>query len=46
MDNCVAFGPLFPDEQSPSTSQTSSAVLANLYKAMEIYTYAILELTR
>jgi predicted dipeptidase len=44
MDNCVAFGALAPDELLTEHQPNERAVLENLYKAMEIYAYAIDEL--
>jgi succinyl-diaminopimelate desuccinylase len=46
MDNCVAFGVLFPGEILTEHQPNERAVLGNLYKAMEIYSHAIYELTR
>ncbi len=46
MDNCVAFGALFPDELVTEHQPNERAVLDNLYKAMEIYAYAIHELSQ
>jgi succinyl-diaminopimelate desuccinylase len=46
MQNCVAFGALTPDELLTEHKPNERAVLANLYKAMEIYAHAIYELTR
>lgn len=46
LDNCVAFGALFPDEPNTEHQPNERVVLANLYKAMEIYAHAIYELTR
>jgi succinyl-diaminopimelate desuccinylase len=45
MDNCVAFGALFPGEAVTEHQADERAVLANLHKAMEIYAQAIYELT-
>jgi acetylornithine deacetylase/succinyl-diaminopimelate desuccinylase-like protein len=44
MDNCVAFGALTPDELLTEHQPNERAVLENLYKAMEIYAYAVHEL--
>lgn len=44
MDNCVAFGALFPGELLTEHQPNERAVLKNLYKAMEIYAHAIHEL--
>jgi predicted dipeptidase len=46
MDNCVAFGALFPAEPNTEHQPNERVVLKNLYKAMEIYAQAIYELTR
>jgi len=46
IDNCVAFGALTHDELLTEHQPNERTVLKNLYKAMEIYAYAIYELTR
>jgi succinyl-diaminopimelate desuccinylase len=46
IDNCVAFGALFPGEILTEHQPNERADLRNLYKAMEIYAQAIHELTR
>ena len=46
IDNCVAFGALFPDELLTEHQPNERVVLENLYQAMEIYAHAIYELTR
>jgi predicted dipeptidase len=46
IDNCVAFGALFPDELLTEHQPNERAVLENLYRAMEIYAHAIYALTR
>ena len=46
IDNCVAFGALFPEERNTEHQPNERVVLKNLYKAMEIYAHAIYELTR
>ncbi len=46
IDNCVAFGALFPDEPRTEHQPNERVALNNLYKAMEIYAQAIYELTR
>jgi succinyl-diaminopimelate desuccinylase len=46
MDNCVAFGALFPGEILTEHQPNERADLRNLYKAMEIYAHAIHALTR
>jgi acetylornithine deacetylase/succinyl-diaminopimelate desuccinylase-like protein len=45
-DNCVAFGPLFPDELLTEHEANERVILKNLFLAMKIYAYAIYELTR
>jgi succinyl-diaminopimelate desuccinylase len=45
-DNCVAFGPLFPNELLTEHEPNERAILENLYLAMRIYAYAVYELTR
>jgi len=44
--NCVAFGALTVDETLTEHQPNERTVLANLYKAMEIYAHAVYELTR
>ena len=44
--NCVAFGALTVNEPLTEHQPNERAVLANLYKAMEIYAHAVYELTR
>lgn len=46
LDNCVAFGALFPNEPNKEHQPNERVVLKNLYKAMEIYAWAIFELAR
>jgi succinyl-diaminopimelate desuccinylase len=46
IDNCVAFGALFPGEILTEHQPNERAELKNLYRAMEIYAHAIHELTR
>jgi len=46
VNNCVAFGALLPGETITEHQPNERAVLANLYKAMEIYAHAIFALTR
>jgi succinyl-diaminopimelate desuccinylase len=46
IDNCVAFGPIFPGELITEHQPNERAALENLYRAMEIYAYTIFELTR
>jgi len=41
MPNCVAFGAILPDEMLTEHQPNERAMLANLYKAMEIYAHAI-----
>jgi succinyl-diaminopimelate desuccinylase len=45
-DNCVAYGPLFPDELLTEHEPNERLVLSNLFRAMKIYAYAVYELTR
>jgi succinyl-diaminopimelate desuccinylase len=45
-ENCVAFGPLFPDELLTEHEPNERVILKNLYLAMKIYAYAVYELTR
>ncbi len=45
MNNCVPFGALFPDEPITEHQPNERVVQANLYKAMEIYAHAMVELT-
>lgn len=44
--NCVAFGALTVDEPLTEHQPNERTVLANLYKAMEIYAHAVYELTQ
>jgi predicted dipeptidase len=44
--NCVAFGALTVAEKLTEHQPNERVVLANLYKAMEIYAHAVYELTR
>lgn len=44
--NCVAFGALTVDETLTEHQPNERTVLANLYKAMEIYAHAVYDLTR
>ena len=44
--NCVAFGALTVDEPLTEHQPNERVVLANLYKAMEIYAHAVYDLTR
>jgi predicted dipeptidase len=46
MDNCVAFGALFPGEALTEHQPNERADLQNLYGAMTIYSHALNELTR
>jgi succinyl-diaminopimelate desuccinylase len=46
IDNCVAFGALLPGEILTEHQPNERTVLDNLYRAMEIYAYAIHELSR
>jgi succinyl-diaminopimelate desuccinylase len=45
-DNCVAYGPLFPNELLTEHEPNERLVLSNLFRAMKIYAYAVYELTR
>jgi predicted dipeptidase len=45
-DNCVAFGPLFPDELLTEHEPNERVILNKLFLAMKIYAYAVYELTR
>ncbi len=44
INNCVAFGALFPDELLTEHQPNERVVLQNLYRAMEIYAHTIREL--
>jgi succinyl-diaminopimelate desuccinylase len=46
IDNCVAFGALFPGTLLTEHQPNEHVVLDDLYKAMEIYAHALYELTR
>jgi acetylornithine deacetylase/succinyl-diaminopimelate desuccinylase-like protein len=46
MKNCVAFGALTVDEKLTEHQPNERVDLKNLFKAMEIYAYAVYELTR
>jgi len=46
LDNCVAFGALFPGSLVTEHQPNERAVLAELYQAMEVYAHAMIELTR
>ncbi len=46
MPNCVAFGPNFPGAPETAHQADEHVILADLYRAMEIYAAAIYELTR
>jgi predicted dipeptidase len=45
-NNCVAFGPLFPDELLTEHEPNERLVVENLFLAMKIYAHAIYQLTR
>ncbi len=45
-DNCVAYGPLFPDELLTEHEPNERLVLSNLFLAMKIYAYAVYQLAR
>lgn len=46
MKNCVAFGALFPDAAQTEHQENEHIVLADAYRAMDIYAEAIYRLTR
>jgi acetylornithine deacetylase/succinyl-diaminopimelate desuccinylase-like protein len=46
LPNCVAFGALMPDEEITEHQPNERTRLENLYKAMEIFAYAVYELSR
>jgi succinyl-diaminopimelate desuccinylase len=46
IDNCVAFGALYPGKRLTEHQPNERVVLDDLYKAMEIYAHAIYELAR
>lgn len=46
MKNCVAFGALFPDAVQTEHQENEHIVLADAYRAMDIYAEAIYRLTR
>lgn len=46
MANCVAFGALFPDAVQTEHQENEHIVLADAYRAMDIYAEAIYRLTR
>ncbi|HEK9989770.1 TPA: dipeptidase [Streptococcus equi subsp. zooepidemicus] len=46
MANCVAFGALFPDAVQTEHQENERIVLADAYRAMDIYAEAIYRLTR
>jgi predicted dipeptidase len=46
IENCVAFGPMLPGRPSVAHQPNEHVVLEDLYVAMEVYAYAIYELTR
>jgi predicted dipeptidase len=46
IDNCVAFGPMLPGGPKVAHQPNEHVVLKDLYVAMEVYAYALYELTR
>jgi predicted dipeptidase len=46
IEHCVAFGPILPGRTSVAHQPNEYVVLEDLYVAMEIYAYAIYELTK
>ena len=46
IDNCVAFGPILPGGPKVAHQPNEHVVLKDLYVAMEVYAYALYELTR
>lgn len=46
IDNCVAFGPVFPNRPKTEHQPNEYVLLEDLLKAMEIYAKAIYRLTR
>jgi predicted dipeptidase len=46
IENCVAFGPILPGRPSVAHQPNEHVVLKDLYVAVEVYAYAIYELTR
>ena len=45
-ENCVAFGPILPGRPSVAHQPNECVVLEDLYVAMQVYAYALYELTR
>jgi acetylornithine deacetylase/succinyl-diaminopimelate desuccinylase-like protein len=45
IDNCVAFGPMLPGRPTVEHQPNEHVVLEDLYVAMEVYAYALYELT-
>jgi succinyl-diaminopimelate desuccinylase len=45
-ENCVAFGPILPGRPTVAHQPNEYVVLEDLYVAMEVYAYALYELTR
>ena len=41
MENCVAFGPRFPDSEEVEHLPNEHIVLEQMYSAMEIYAHAL-----
>jgi len=46
IQNCVAFGPILPGRSTVAHQPNEYVVLEDLYVAMEVYAYALYELTR
>jgi acetylornithine deacetylase/succinyl-diaminopimelate desuccinylase-like protein len=46
IDNCVAFGPILPGGAKTEHQPNEYVVLEDLHVAMEVYAYALHELTR
>jgi predicted dipeptidase len=46
IENCVAFGPILPGRSTVAHQPNEYVVLEDLYLAMEVYAYALYELTR
>jgi acetylornithine deacetylase/succinyl-diaminopimelate desuccinylase-like protein len=46
IDNCVAFGPMLPGKPEVAHQPNEHVVLEDLYVAMEVYAYALYELSR
>ena len=46
IQNCVAFGPMLPGRPEVAHQPNEYVVLEDLYLAMEVYAYALYELTK